>query len=137
MSIKCLGITPLSRILPEEPLLMMGAGLCQFLRNGRNQWHRDQPSGDTMARVLEQVKAMAWLYFQKPGPLGGWALPALGLPRWKWPWLTWSGRRPKVLHSQWLFSNRLAEMAKRAGAEVGCSPFLRGWRQTLRGRSGY
>ena len=116
MSIEVPEITPLSRILPEEPLLMMGLAPANSCASGRSQWHRDQPSGDTMARVLEQVKAMACHIFQNRVPwVVGVAGP--GLPRWKWPWLTWSGRRPRCFAFNGFFSNRLAEMAKRAGAK--------------------
>lgn len=119
MSIEVPEITPLSRILPEEPLLMMGAGPVPIpaqvaAANGIVINHL----GDTMARVLEQVKAMARYIFQTESPwVVGVAGPGSAAMEMAVANLVWQKAKVLCIHNGF-FSNRLAEMAKRAGAEV-------------------
>ena len=65
MSIEVPQIDHLNRILPEEPLLMMGAGPVPIpaavaAANGIVINHL----GDTMARIIDQVKRMGRYIFQ-------------------------------------------------------------------------
>ena len=60
-----LNIVPLDNILPEEPLLMMGAGPVPIpARVAQANSIVINHLGDTLARVIEQVKAMSHYVFQ-------------------------------------------------------------------------
>lgn len=119
MAIKAPTIDHLNRILPEEPLLMMGAGPVPIpapvaAANGIVINHL----GETMARIIDQVKRMAAYIFQTrsqwimgvAGP--GSAAMEMAVANLVWP-------ETKVLSiCNGFFSGRLAEMAERAGGEV-------------------
>ena len=112
-------ITSLHQILPDEPLLLMGAGPVPVphrvaVANSVVINHL----GNTMARVLEQVKTMARYVFQTQsehlmgvaGP--GSAAMEMAITNLVWP-------ETKVLSiCNGFFSTRLGEMATRLGADV-------------------
>ncbi len=112
-------ITPLNRILPEEPLLMMGAGPVPIpaqvaAANSIVINHL----GETMARVLEQVKGMARYIFQTESPwIVGVAGPGSAAMEMAVANMVWQNSRVLCVRNGF-FSNRLAEMATRTGAEV-------------------
>ena len=112
-------IEPLSHILPEEPLLMMGAGPVPIpspvaAANGIVINHL----GETMARVTDQVKRMGRYIFQTESEwLMGVAGPGSAAMEMAVANLVWPGTRVLSVCNGF-FSGRLAEMAKRAGGEV-------------------
>lgn len=113
------GILSLDSILPEEPLLMMGAGPVPIparvaAANGIVINHL----GDTMAQIIEQVKLMSRYVFQtETGHILGVAGPGSAAMEMAVANLVIPGS--KVLSvCNGFFSNRLAEMAERVEAEV-------------------
>ncbi len=112
-------IEPLSHILPEEPLLMMGAGPVPIpspvaAANGIVINHL----GETMARVTDQVKRMGRYIFQTESEwLMGVAGPGSAAMEMAVANLVWPGTRVLSVCNGF-FSGRLAEMARRAGGEV-------------------
>jgi aspartate aminotransferase-like enzyme len=112
-------VVSLDEILPDEPLLMMGAGPVPIpykvaTANSLVINHL----GDTMTRVIEQLKTMARYVFQTgSGHVMGVAGPASAAMEMAICNLVEPGA--KVLSiCNGLFSKRLAEMADRVGAEV-------------------
>jgi alanine-glyoxylate transaminase/serine-glyoxylate transaminase/serine-pyruvate transaminase len=111
--------TPLSAILPSEPLLLMGAGPVPIPQavaqaNGTIINHL----GPTMDRVIRNVKEMASYAFQtRSDKVIGLAGPASAAMEMAIANLCWPGRRVLCL-SNGTFSGRLAEMAKGVGADV-------------------
>ncbi|WP_293749973.1 alanine--glyoxylate aminotransferase family protein [uncultured Paraglaciecola sp.] len=113
------GILSLDSILPEEPLLMMGAGPVPIparvaSANGIVINHL----GDTMAQIIEQVKLMSRYVFQtETGHILGVAGPGSAAMEMAVANLVIPGS--KVLSvCNGFFSNRLAEMAERVEANV-------------------
>ncbi|MGS2720726.1 pyridoxal-phosphate-dependent aminotransferase family protein [Paraglaciecola aestuariivivens] len=113
------GILSLDSILPEEPLLMMGAGPVPIpakvaAANGIVINHL----GETMAQIIEQVKLMSRYVFQtETGHILGVAGPGSAAMEMAVANLVEPGA--KVLSiCNGFFSNRLAEMAERVEAEV-------------------
>jgi len=112
-------ITPLSAILPSEPLLLMGAGpvpipLAVAQANGVIINHL----GPTMDRVIQNVKSMAAYAFQtRSDKVIGLSGPASAAMEMAVSNLCWPGRRVLCLKSG-TFSGRLGEMAHGVGAEV-------------------
>jgi alanine-glyoxylate transaminase/serine-glyoxylate transaminase/serine-pyruvate transaminase len=113
------GILSLDSILPEEPLLMMGAGPVPIparvaAANGIVINHL----GDTMAQIIEQVKLMSRYVFQtETGHILGVAGPGSAAMEMAVANLVVPGS--KVLSvCNGFFSNRLAEMAERVEANV-------------------
>jgi aspartate aminotransferase-like enzyme len=113
------GILSLDSILPEEPLLMMGAGPVPIparvaAANGIVINHL----GDTMAQIIEQVKLMSRYVFQtETGHILGVAGPGSAAMEMAVANLVIPGS--KVLSvCNGFFSNRLAEMAERVEADV-------------------
>ena len=109
-------IQRLHDILPEEPLLMMGAGPVPIpepvaAANGIVINHL----GETMSRVLEQVKGMGRYIFQTETPwLMGVAGP--GSAAMEMAVINLVERGDRVLSvCNGFFSNRLSEMAGRVG----------------------
>lgn len=106
-------------ILPEEPLLMMGAGPVPIpepvaAANGIVINHL----GDTMSRVLEQVKRMGRYIFQTETPwLMGVAGPGSAAMEMAVINLVSPGDRVLSICNGF-FSNRLSEMASRVGGEI-------------------
>ncbi|WP_416307350.1 pyridoxal-phosphate-dependent aminotransferase family protein [Neptunicella sp. SCSIO 80796] len=112
-------IVPLDSILPDEPLLMMGAGPVPIparvaAANGIVINHL----GDTMAQIIEQVKIMSRYVFQtRNGHILGVAGPGSAAMEMAVANLVVPGS--KVLSvCNGFFSSRLAEMAQRLEAEV-------------------
>jgi alanine-glyoxylate transaminase/serine-glyoxylate transaminase/serine-pyruvate transaminase len=113
------GILSLDSILPEEPLLMMGAGPVPIparvaAANGIVINHL----GDTMAQIIEQVKLMSRYVFQtETGHILGVAGPGSAAMEMAVANLVVPGS--KVLSvCNGFFSSRLAEMAERVQADV-------------------
>jgi alanine-glyoxylate transaminase / serine-glyoxylate transaminase / serine-pyruvate transaminase len=111
--------TPLSAILPSEPLLLMGAGPVPIPQavaqaNGMIINHL----GPTMDRVIRNVKQMAAYAFQtRSDKILGLAGPASAAMEMAVANLCWPGRRVLCL-SNGTFSGRLGEMAQGVGADV-------------------
>ncbi|MGA2447957.1 MAG: alanine--glyoxylate aminotransferase family protein [Polyangiaceae bacterium] len=112
-------LIPLDTILPSEPLLLMGAGPVPIPHavaraNGVVINHL----GETMERVVDQLKVMARYAFQtqseKVMGVGGPASAAMEMAVTN---LLWRGRRALCLRTG-TFSGRLAEMAIDTGADV-------------------
>jgi aspartate aminotransferase-like enzyme len=112
-------ITPLSSILPSEPLLLMGAGPVPIPQavaqaNGVIINHL----GPTMDRVIASLKRMARYAFQtRSETIMGLAGPASAAMEMAVSNLCWPGRRVLCLTSG-TFSARLGEMAVGVGADV-------------------
>ena len=112
-------IVPLDNILPDEPLLMMGAGPVPIphkvsYANSVVINHL----GDTMNKVVEQVKAMARYVFQtSSGHVMGLSGPASAAMEMAVCNLVEPGTRVLSICNG-LFSRRLAEMATRVGGDV-------------------
>jgi len=112
-------IVTLDRILPDEPLLMMGAGPVPIPQpvayaNSLVINHL----GDTMSRVLTQVKDMARYVFQSTSPyMLGVAGPGSAAMEMAVVNLVEPGDRVLSVVNGY-FSGRMAEMARRAGADV-------------------
>ena len=119
MSVVLPTIDPLHDILPEEPLLMMGAGPVPIpepvsAANGIVINHL----GETMARVVDQVKRMGRYIFQTESPwLMGVAGPGSAAMEMAVINLVAPGTRVLSICNGF-FSGRLAEMARRVGGEV-------------------
>ncbi|MFY0664433.1 MAG: alanine--glyoxylate aminotransferase family protein [Natronospirillum sp.] len=112
-------IVPLDVILPDEPLLMMGAGPVPIpakvaAANGIVINHL----GDTMARIIEQVKAMSRYVFQTQSQhILGVAGPGSAAMEMAIVNLVVPGSKVLSVRNGF-FSNRLAEMAERVEADV-------------------
>jgi len=112
-------VIPLDNILPDEPLLMMGAGPVPIppkvaAANSVVINHL----GETMNTVVEQVKDMARYVFQTHSShVMGVAGPGSAAMEMAICNLVWPGRRVLSVCNG-MFSRRLAEMAQRVGAEV-------------------
>ena len=119
MAIEVPQVDHLTQILPEEPLLMMGAGPVPIpapvaAANGIVINHL----GDTMSRIIDQVKRMGRYIFQTESPwLLGVAGPGSAAMEMAVANLVWPGTRVLSVCNGF-FSSRLAEMATRAGAEL-------------------
>jgi aspartate aminotransferase-like enzyme len=112
-------ITPLESILPEEPLLMMGAGPVPIP-------HRVAYAnsivinhlGDTMGKVIAQVKDMGRYVFQTASPhVLGVAGPGSAAMEMAITNLVAPGARVLSVANGY-FSQRMAEMARRVGGQV-------------------
>lgn len=113
------GIVSLDSILPAEPLLMMGAGPVPIpARVAAANSIVINHLGDTMAQIIEQVKAMSRYVFQTQSQhILGVAGPGSAAMEMAVVNLVAPGT--KVLSiCNGFFSNRLAEMAERADADV-------------------
>lgn len=119
MAIEVPQIDHLNRILPEEPLLMMGAGPVPIptavaAANGIVINHL----GETMARIIDQIKRMGRYIFQTESEwLMGVAGPGSAAMEMAVANLVWPDTRVLSICNGF-FSSRLAEMANRAGGEV-------------------
>ncbi len=112
-------IVPLDSILPDEPLLMMGAGPVPIpTRVAAANSIVINHLGDTMAQVIEQVKTMSCYVFQTNSRhILGVAGPGSAAMEMAVVNLVQPG--DKVLSiCNGFFSHRLAEMAERVEAEV-------------------
>ena len=120
-------IETLDHILPEEPLLMMGAGpvpIPQAVANANGIVINHL--GETMGKIIHQVKSMAAYIFQTSSPwVVGVAGPGSAAMEMAVSNLVW--KNTKVLSiCNGFFSNRLAQMAQRAGAEVEQATIIEG-----------
>jgi alanine-glyoxylate transaminase / serine-glyoxylate transaminase / serine-pyruvate transaminase len=109
---------PLERILPAEPLLLMGAGPVPIpAKVGAANSLVINHLGETMSTVIERVKRMAQYVFQTRGRhILGVAGPASAAMEMAVTNLVWPGRRVLCIRNG-LFSGRLAEMTRRVGGE--------------------
>ncbi|RFA30234.1 alanine--glyoxylate aminotransferase [Alkalilimnicola ehrlichii] len=110
---------PLDKILPDEPLLLMGAGPVPVpskvaAANSVVINHL----GDTMGTIIERVKLMAQYVFQtRSRHVLGVAGPGSAAMEMAISNLVWPGRRVLCVQNG-LFSSRFAEMARRVGGET-------------------
>ena len=113
------GIASLDTILPEEPLLMMGAGPVPIPeRVAAANSIVINHLGDTMAQIIEQVKAMSRYVFQTESQhILGVAGPGSAAMEMAIVNLVSPGTKV-VSVCNGFFSRRLAEMAERADADV-------------------
>ena len=112
-------ILPLDSILPEEPLLMMGAGPVPIPEKvAKANAIVVNHLGETMAKIIDQVKTMAAYVFQTESKwILGVAGPGSASMEMAIANLVW--QNTKVLSiCNGFFSHRLAEMAQRNGGQV-------------------
>ena len=112
-------IIPLDNILPDEPLLMMGAGPVPIPHKvaSANSVVINH-LGDTMNRVIEQVKTMARYVFQtESSHVLGVSGPASAAMEMAVCNLVEPGTKVLALRNG-LFSGRLAEMVIRVGGDI-------------------
>jgi len=117
--IPCPVVVPLDAILPEEPLLMMGAGPVPIpAAVAKANTIVINHLGATMAKIIEQVKEMARYVFQtRTKWVLGVAGPGSAAMEMAISNLAWRGTRVLSIRNGF-FSARMAEMATRVGAEV-------------------
>ncbi|GAA5018090.1 hypothetical protein GCM10025794_05920 [Massilia kyonggiensis] len=109
----------LSNILPDDPLLMMGAGPVPIPSAvARANSLVINHLGETMAKIITQVKDMARYVFQtRSNWVLGVAGPGSAAMEMAICNLVWPGTRVLSICNGF-FSGRMAEMSRRAGAEV-------------------
>lgn len=112
-------VLPLEHILPDEPLLMMGAGPVPVpAKVAAANSIVINHLGETMNKVIEQVKEMTRYVFQAPSSqVLGVAGPASAAMEMAICNLVEPGTRVLSVCNGY-FSRRLAEMATRCGAEL-------------------
>lgn len=117
--VPCPSVLPLSAILPEEPLLMMGAGPVPIpAAVARANSVVINHLGSTMATIIDQVKAMARYVFQTRSKwVMGVAGPGSAAMEMAITNLAWKDTRVLCICNGF-FSERMAEMARRVGANV-------------------
>lgn len=117
--IPCPVVVPLDAILPEEPLLMMGAGPVPIpAAVAKANTIVINHLGATMAKIIEQVKEMARYVFQtRTKWVLGVAGPGSAAMEMAISNLAWRGTRVLSIRNGF-FSARMAEMATRVGADV-------------------
>lgn len=117
--IPCPVVVPLDAILPEEPLLMMGAGPVPIpAAVAKANTVVINHLGATMAKIIEQVKEMARYVFQtRTKWVLGVAGPGSAAMEMAISNLAWRGTRVLSIRNGF-FSARMAEMATRVGADV-------------------
>jgi alanine-glyoxylate transaminase / serine-glyoxylate transaminase / serine-pyruvate transaminase len=117
--IPCPDVVSLDAILPEEPLLMMGAGPVPIpAAVAKANAIVINHLGATMSKVIGQVKDMARYVFQTRSKwVLGVAGPGSAAMEMAISNLAWSGTRVLSIKNGF-FSARMAEMAKRCGAQV-------------------
>ena len=118
-SIPCPDVVSLDAILPEEPLLMMGAGPVPIpAAVAKANAIVINHLGATMSKVIGQVKDMARYVFQTRSKwVLGVAGPGSAAMEMAISNLAWPGTRVLSIKNGF-FSARMAEMAKRCGAQV-------------------
>ncbi|WP_420978766.1 pyridoxal-phosphate-dependent aminotransferase family protein [Burkholderia gladioli] len=117
--IPCPVVVPLDAILPEEPLLMMGAGPVPIpAAVAKANAIVINHLGATMSKIIEQVKEMARYVFQTRSKwVLGVAGPGSAAMEMAIANLAWRGTRVLSIRNGF-FSARMAEMATRIGAEL-------------------
>ncbi|HEX7682359.1 MAG TPA: alanine--glyoxylate aminotransferase family protein [Trinickia sp.] len=118
-SVPCPDVVSLDAILPEEPLLMMGAGPVPIpAAVAKANAIVINHLGATMSKVIGQVKDMARYVFQTRSKwVLGVAGPGSAAMEMAISNLAWPGTRVLSIKNGF-FSARMAEMAKRCGAQV-------------------
>ncbi|WP_133650370.1 pyridoxal-phosphate-dependent aminotransferase family protein [Paraburkholderia flava] len=118
-SVPCPDVESLDAILPEEPLLMMGAGPVPIpAAVAKANTIVINHLGSTMAKVVGQVKTMARYVFQTNSKwVLGVAGPGSAAMEMAITNLAWEGTRVLSIRNGF-FSERMAEMARRIGAQV-------------------
>jgi alanine-glyoxylate transaminase / serine-glyoxylate transaminase / serine-pyruvate transaminase len=118
-AVPCQDVEPLDAILPEEPLLMMGAGPVPIpAAVAKANTIVINHLGDTMVKVVGQVKAMARYVFQtKTKWVLGVAGPGSAAMEMAIANLAWADTRVLSIRNGF-FSERMAEMGRRIGAHV-------------------
>mgnify|MGYP003385496006 CR=1 FL=1 len=113
------GLIPLDNILPDEPLLMMGAGPVPLpARVAAANSIVINHLGETMAQVVKQIKVMSGYVFQTQSQhILGVAGPGSAAMEMAIVNLVQPGARVLSVCNGF-FSTRLAEMAERIGADV-------------------
>ena len=113
------GIQPLDNLLPEEPLLMMGAGPVPIpARVAAANSIVINHLGDTMSQIVEQVQSMSRYVFQSESArILGVAGPGSAAMEMAIINLVEPGDTVLSVYNGF-FSSRLAEMASRVGANV-------------------
>src|ERR1700743_3487650 len=113
------GVESLDAILPEEPLLMMGAGPVPIpAAVAKANAIVINHLGGTMVKVIGQVKSMARYGFQTNSKwVLGVAGPGSAAMEMAISNLAWEGTRVLSIRNGF-FSERMAEMGRRVGAEV-------------------
>ena len=113
------GLVPLDNILPDEPLLMMGAGPVPIpARVAQANSIVINHLGDTMSQIIEQVKSMSGYVFQTDtARILGVAGPGSAAMEMAIVNIVEPGNRVLSICNGF-FSNRLAEMAQRVDATV-------------------
>ncbi|MFT5594496.1 MAG: alanine-glyoxylate transaminase/serine-glyoxylate transaminase/serine-pyruvate transaminase [Oceanicoccus sp.] len=110
---------PLDSILPNEPLLLMGAGpvpVSQKVAMANSVVINHL--GDTMSQVIERVRLMSQYVFQTSSKhIIGVAGPGSAAMEMAITNLVWPGRKVLCIQNGF-FSARLAEMAERNGGEL-------------------
>jgi alanine-glyoxylate transaminase/serine-glyoxylate transaminase/serine-pyruvate transaminase len=121
-SVPCPVVESLDAILPEEPLLMMGAGPVPIpAAVAKANAIVINHLGGTMAKVVNQVKTMARYVFQTQSKwVLGVAGPGSGAMEMAISNLAWEGTRMLCIRNGF-FSDRMGEMGRRVGAHVSCS----------------
>jgi len=118
-AVPCPRVDSLDGILPDEPLLMMGAGpvpIPAAVAHANSVVINHL--GDTMSRVIDQVKTMARYVFQtRSNWVLGVAGPGSAAMEMAVANLAWPGTRVLSIVNGF-FSDRMAEMARRIGASV-------------------
>ncbi len=110
---------PIDKILPDEPLLLMGAGpvpVSQKVASANSVVINHL--GETMNQVIERVRLMSQYVFQTQSQhIIGVAGPGSAAMEMAITNLVWPGRKVLCINNGF-FSARLAEMAQRVGGEV-------------------
>ncbi|MDE1183435.1 alanine--glyoxylate aminotransferase family protein [Paraburkholderia sp.] len=118
-AVPCPEVDSLDAILPEEPLLMMGAGPVPIpAAVAKANAIVINHLGETMVKVIGQVKTMARYVFQTRSKwVLGVAGPGSAAMEMAISNLAWQGTRVLSIQNGF-FSARMAEMGRRVGAEV-------------------
>src|SRR5580698_11324972 len=117
--VPCPDVESLDAILPEEPLLMMGAGPVPIpAAVAKANTVVINHLGSTMVKVIGQVKTMARYVFQTHSKwVLGVAGPGSAAMEMAISNLAWEGTRVLSIKNGF-FSERMAEMGRRVGAQV-------------------
>nr|WKF58455.1 (S)-ureidoglycine--glyoxylate transaminase [Paraburkholderia busanensis] len=117
--VPCPVVDSLDAILPEEPLLMMGAGPVPIpAAVAKANAIVINHLGGTMVKVINQVKTMARYVFQTNSKwVLGVAGPGSAAMEMAISNLAWQGTRVLSIKNGF-FSERMAEMGRRVGAQV-------------------
>ncbi|MEA3129309.1 MAG: alanine-glyoxylate transaminase / serine-glyoxylate transaminase / serine-pyruvate transaminase, partial [Paraburkholderia sp.] len=118
-AVPCPVVESLDAILPEEPLLMMGAGPVPIpAAVAKANTIVINHLGGTMVKVIGQVKTMARYVFQTNSKwVLGVAGPGSAAMEMAISNLAWTGTRVLSIKNGF-FSDRMAEMGRRVGAQV-------------------